>query len=79
MKMGLYDVILDSRKPEARGFRKWVTSEVLPTIRKTGGLYGIKRRDTPETVLMARALLLAKDTMERQSKELEKERKTAQT
>ncbi|MFD1953766.1 BRO family protein [Paenibacillus thailandensis] len=34
---GLYDVILESRKPEARAFRKWVTSVVLPTIRKTGG------------------------------------------
>ncbi|ONK21195.1 phage antirepressor Ant [Bacillus sp. VT-16-64] len=34
---GLYDVILDSRKPEARRFRKWITSEVLPSIRKTGG------------------------------------------
>ena len=34
---GLYDVILDSRKPSARAFRKWVTSEVLPQIRKTGG------------------------------------------
>lgn len=33
---GLYDVILDSRKPEARRFRKWVTSEVLPSIRKYG-------------------------------------------
>lgn len=33
---GLYDVILDSRKPEARKFRKWITSEVLPSIRATG-------------------------------------------
>lgn len=33
---GLYDVILDSRKPEAKRFRKWITSEVLPSIRKTG-------------------------------------------
>lgn len=33
---GLYDVILESRKPEARSFRKWVTSEVLPSIRKHG-------------------------------------------
>ena len=33
---GLYDVILDSRKSEAKRFRKWVTSEVLPTIRKHG-------------------------------------------
>jgi anti-repressor protein len=33
---GLYDVIIDSRKPEAKAFRKWITSEVLPTIRKHG-------------------------------------------
>ena len=33
---GLYDVILDSRKPEAKAFRKWVTSEVLPAIRQHG-------------------------------------------
>ena len=33
---GLYDAILDSRKAEARQFRKWVTSEVLPSIRRTG-------------------------------------------
>lgn len=33
---GLYDVIFDSRKPEAKKFRKWVTSEVLPSIRKYG-------------------------------------------
>lgn len=34
---GLYDVILESRKENARKFRKWVTGEVLPSIRKTGG------------------------------------------
>lgn len=33
---GLYDVVLDSRKPEAKKFRKWVTGEVLPSIRKHG-------------------------------------------
>lgn len=33
---GLYDVILDSRKPEAKKFRKWITSEVVPSIRKHG-------------------------------------------
>lgn len=33
---GLYDVILESRKENARKFRKWVTSDVLPSIRKTG-------------------------------------------
>ena len=33
---GLYDTILDSRKPEAKRFRKWITAEVLPSIRKRG-------------------------------------------
>jgi hypothetical protein len=33
---GLYSAILGSRKPEAKKFKKWVTSEVLPAIRKTG-------------------------------------------
>lgn len=34
---GLYSLIFTSRKPEAKRFRKWVTNEVLPSIRKTGG------------------------------------------
>ncbi|WP_141500950.1 phage antirepressor [Paenibacillus luteus] len=34
---GLYSLILGSRKPQARAFKRWVTSEVLPSIRKTGG------------------------------------------
>lgn len=38
---GLYSVILRSDKPQAKPFRKWVTSEVLPSIRKTGS-YSIK-------------------------------------
>lgn len=38
-EVGLYEAIFISRKPEARAFRKWVTSEVLPRIRKTGA-YG---------------------------------------
>src|SRR4051812_36777446 len=33
---GLYTLIMTSRKPEARRFRKWVTSEVLPALRRTG-------------------------------------------
>jgi len=48
---GLYDVILESRKPEARTFRKWVTSEVLPSIRKTGQ-YGIPTT-LPEALRLA--------------------------
>jgi prophage antirepressor-like protein len=38
---GLYSLIIQSRKPEAKAFRKWVTSEVLPSIRK----YGVYRKD----------------------------------
>ena len=34
---GLYDLIMQSRKPEAKAFKRWVTHEVLPSIRKTGG------------------------------------------
>jgi len=34
---GLYSLILGCRKPEAKRFKRWVTSEVLPSIRKTGG------------------------------------------
>ena len=37
---GLYSLIFQSRKPEAKTFRKWVTSEVLPSIRKKG-YYGV--------------------------------------
>ncbi len=37
---GLYSTILRSRKPEAKAFKKWITSEVLPSIRKTGGYRG---------------------------------------
>jgi prophage antirepressor-like protein len=47
---GLYSVILRSDKPEARKFRKWVTSEVLPSIRKTGGYI---RADAPSAQLPA--------------------------
>lgn len=33
---GLYDLVLDSRKPNAKKMRKWITSEVMPSLRKTG-------------------------------------------
>ena len=65
---GLYDVILDSRKPEAKQFRKWVTSEVLPQIRKTGGYIKTEDDDTPD-VIMAKALILAQKTIESQTQQ----------
>ena len=39
---GLYNVVLRSDKPEAKPFRKWVTAEVLPSIRKTGSYNSVK-------------------------------------
>lgn len=66
---GLYDVILDSRKPEARKFRKWITSEVLPSIRKTGGY--IAANDTmTDADIMARALLVAQKTIEKREQRI---------
>ena len=42
---GLYHLVFQSRKPEARKFRRWVTGEVLPQIRMTGGYRADLRRD----------------------------------
>ena len=66
---GLYDVILDSRKPEARLFRKWVTSEVLPSIRKTGG-YITTNSEMTDDEIMARALLVAKSTIKQRDERI---------
>ena len=66
---GLFDVILDSRKPQAKAFRKWVTSEVLPAIRKTGGYLATKQDDTPEEI-MARALTIAQTTLAKREERL---------
>jgi len=73
---GLYDVILDSRKPQAKAFRKWITSEVLPSIRKTGG-YITANADETDADIMARALIVAQETLKRRDeriKSLETER-----
>lgn len=47
---GLYALIFKSKKPSARKFRKWITKEVIPAIRKTGS-YGINRLETPNFVV----------------------------
>ncbi len=43
---GLYSLIFRSNKPEAKVFKKWVTSEVLPSIRKTGGFQSPRNQET---------------------------------
>lgn len=67
---GFYRLVLKSRKPEAKAFQRWVTHEVLPAIRKTGGYIAAKADETPEEI-MARALLVANDTMARQRERIE--------
>lgn len=67
---GLYAVILRSDKPNAKKFRKWVTSEVLPSIRKTGG-YIAGQEQMSDTELMAKALLVAQKQIEERNKQIE--------
>ena len=57
---GMYEVVIRSDKPEAAAFRRWITSEVLPAIRKTGG-YGVPQLSGP--ALMAAALVEADQVM----------------
>lgn len=67
---GLYALIMRSRKPEAKAFRRWVTHEVLPAIRRTGGYMVASPDETPEQI-MARALIVAQETLDRQKKQIE--------
>lgn len=67
---GLYDVILESRKPNARAFRKWVTGEVLPSIRKNGGYIANQENLTPEQIV-ANALVVAQNIITQKDKQIE--------
>lgn len=67
---GLYALILGSRKPEAKAFKRWITHEVIPAIRKTGGYIAAKLDETPEEI-MARALVVANETLARHKQQLE--------
>lgn len=66
---GLYSLVLSSKLPTARKFRRWVTSEVLPSIRKTGGYIQGQQELSPEE-LMAKALLVAHKTLEDREKRI---------
>ena len=68
---GLYDVILDSRKPQAKAFRKWITSDVLPSIRKTGQYQSTVSLSPSELILK-----LAQINVENERKVKELEEKT---
>ena len=71
----LYKCIFQSRTEKAELFQEWVTGEVLPSIRKTGG-YIAATNDMTDDEIMAKALLVAQSTIERRDKRI-KELETA--
>ena len=66
---GLYVLVLGSRKPEAHEFKRWVTHEVLPSIRKTGGYIPTSETDDDMTIL-AKAVMIGQRTMEAQKQKI---------
>lgn len=67
---GLYSLILSSKLPNAKKFKKWVTSEVLPSIRKNGG-YIAGQETMSDDELMARALQVAQNKILERDKQIE--------
>lgn len=67
---GLYVLVLGSRKPEAHEFKRWVTHEVLPQIRKTGGYIPTTDADDDMTIL-AKAVMIGQRTMEEQKRRIQ--------
>lgn len=68
---GVYALVFGSKLPNAKRFKRWVTSEVLPQIRKTGS-YASQQLTGEE--LMAKALIEANSVLTRQSKQLEEQK-----
>lgn len=66
---GLYALILSSKLPSARRFKHWVTSEVLPSIRREGGYLVARPEETDEEVL-ARGILVMQTTLQRRADEI---------
>jgi anti-repressor protein len=67
---GLYSLILSSKLPNAKRFKRWVTSEVLPSIRKNGG-YIAGQETMTDDELMARALQVARNKLLERDKQIE--------
>lgn len=66
---GLYSLILSSKLPTAKEFKHWVTSEVLPAIRKTGG-YIAGSENMTDMEILASAVLIANRTIKEQGKKI---------
>ena len=67
---GIYSLILSSKLPNAKRFKHWVTSEVLPAIRQTGG-YIPAASDMSDEEIMARALQIGQRTIRKQKERIE--------
>ncbi len=77
---GLYSLILTSRKAAAKRFKKWVTAEVLPTIRKTGGYELLKATEDTATIAALRErLALLEELVELQRRDAGRRRVDAHT
>lgn len=66
---GLYSLILSSKLPNAKKFKRWVTSEVLPAIRKTGG-YIPHDEEMSDAEIMAKAFQISQRTIEEQHRKI---------
>ena len=65
----VYRLTMKSKLPDAEKFQDWVCDEVLPSIRKHGGYITAQQNDTPEEI-MARALIVAQETLKRKEQRL---------
>ena len=66
---GLYSLILSSKLESAKRFKHWVTSEVLPSIRKQGG-YMVARPEESDEIIMARALQIMQTALQRRDEQI---------
>ena len=67
---GLYSLVISSKLPNAKKFKKWVTSEVLPSIRKNGGYIANQEQMTPEQIV-ANALIVAQNIISQKDRKIE--------
>lgn len=76
-EFGLYNLVLASRKQGAKDFKRWITHEVIPSIRKNGGYLLNQEKLTPEQIV-ANALLVAQNILAQKDKQIEEMRPKAE-
>jgi anti-repressor protein len=70
---GLYSLVIGSKMPKAKDFKHWITSEVLPSIRKNGG-YISGQENMSDTELLAKAIMLSQNIIAERDKLIEKQK-----